>query len=540
MPAGPGDGPGGRAGPDPAVNAFPPPGDWWRHDAETVWLPTAEEMAELDRRAVRSGAIPERALIESAGREIAHLVQEGWPAGPIVALAGSGHNGADALAALRCLRAWGRETRAVRCGGAPPEPDVLAGWEQPLADPEALEGELAGAAVVLDGILGTGVRGAPREPQASLIRRAVASGVPIVAVDGPSGADPTTGAVPGACVRARLTICLGWPKLGLIRFPARRYCGDLVAVEIGFPPPDPIPGARAITAAWVRRLLPARAGDAHKGDAGYLTVVAGQSGMAGAAVLAARAAVRGGAGIVRVVGDPANRTILQSTVPEAVFVDWDDADAVEASVEWADAIALGPGLGRTASRRELVERVLVLRGERPAVLDADALSLWAGQPDALAERLARSDLLTPHPGELARLLDASPNEVADDAPARVREVARRFGCAVLLKGAPSLLAVEGEALRVAGWADAALATGGVGDVLTGLAGAYAAAGAEPADAGAAALLVSRLAAAGAPEAVGHSALDLAERLPAARRAVREARGGGWPAVLFASPSPRGR
>lgn len=519
------------------MTCLPPRGEWWRHDAEVVWLPTAAEMAELDRRATSSGAIPERALVESAGREVARLVSSAWPEGPVVALAGSGHNGADALVALRCLEAWGRPVRAVRCGSSAPEPDVLAGWDLALEGPDALERALAGAAVVLDGILGTGVRGAPRAAQASVIERTNASAVPVVAVDGPSGADPTTGAVPGACVRARLTVCLGWPKLGLLRFPARALCGDLVAVEIGFPPPDPAPGARVITAAWVRHLLPPRAPDAHKGDAGYLTLVAGQAGMAGAAALAARAAVRGGAGIVRVVSDPANRTILQSTVPEALFVGWDDAAAVEASVAWADAVALGPGLGRGDSRRELVGRVLAVRGKRPAVLDADALNLWAGRPDELAERLEGRALLTPHPGELARLLERTVAEVTEDPPARAEEAAGRLGCAVLLKGAPSVLATAGEPLRVAAWAGPGFATGGVGDVLTGLCGAYAAAGASPVDAGTAALLVSRLAAEAAPEPVGHAASDLTERLPAARRAVETCAATPWPAVRFASAAP---
>lgn len=520
------------------MTALPPRAEWWRHGAETVWLPTADEMAEMDRRATESGAIPERALIECAGREVARLVQARWPEGTIVALAGSGHNGADALVALRCLRAWGRPVRAVRCGSSVPEPDVLAGWEIGLEEPGEVGAALASASVALDGILGTGVRGAPREAQARIIETADASGVPIVAVDAPSGVDPTTGEVPGASVRAALTVALGWPKVGLLRFPARRHCGDLVAVEIGFPPADPRPGARAITAAWVRSaMLPGRSADAHKGRAGYLALVAGQEGMAGAAVLAARAAVRGGAGIVRVLSDPANREILQSAVPEVLFVGWDDAGAVDESVAWAHAVALGPGLGRGPGRRRLVERILEVREGRAALLDADALNLWEGEADALAGRLGGNALVTPHPGELARLLETSVGEIVSDPPSRAREAARRLGCAVLLKGAPSLVAVEGEALRVATEVTPAFATGGVGDVLTGLAGAYLAGGAAPADAAAAALLVSGLAAAAAPEPVGHAASDLPERIPGVRREVGAPFASRWGGVLFASPAP---
>lgn len=516
---------------------FPPISEWWRYGAKTVWLPTGEEMADWDRQATSSGCIPERGLVESAGREIAHLVQARWPRGPVVAIAGSGHNGADALVALRCLSALGRPVRAVQAASRPPHPDVLQGWPIALEPIEVLEEAICDAAVLLDGILGTGISGVPREPQSGIIRAVNAADAPTVAVDGPSGVDFSTGAVPGDCVDAALTVSLGWPKLGLLRYPARSHCGDLLAVEIGFPPPAEQPGARAITAAWVREeMLPARAPDAHKGKSGYLTLIVGQAGMAGAAVLAARAAVRGGAGIVRVVSDPANREILQSSVPEALFVSWDDSRAVTESVEWCHAVAMGPGLGRSAERRTLVEGVLKSRGERPVLLDADALSLWAGEVETLTGLLGGEALLTPHPGELASLLSTSVPEVVANPTSWARDAASRLGCTVVLKGAPSVVAQAGIPLRVSTVTTAALATGGTGDVLTGLAGAYLAAGAPPADAAAAALLISGLAAAAAPEAVGHSASDLPERIPAFRRQVEAPFSPAWGGVVFASPA----
>ncbi len=522
------------------MTEFPPRADWWRVAAARVWLPTAEEMEQLDRWATGSGCIPERALIENAGREVARLVQMRWPEGPVLALAGSGHNGADALVALRTLHAWGRETRAVRCGSRAPEPEVLTGWEIELEDGSALAGSIDASAVLLDGILGTGVHEAPREPQAAIIERANGSGLPIAAVDGPSGACFTTGRVPGACIRAALTVTLGWPKLGLLRFPARGFCGDLLAVEIGFPPGEPF-DARAITAAWVREeMLPARRPDAHKGRSGYLALVAGQAGMAGAAVLAARAAIRGGVGIVRIVSDPANREILQSAVPEAIFVPWDDDDAVEDAVSWAHAIALGPGLGREAGRREVIEAVLEFRGERPVLLDADALNAWEGAGPELARRLSSNALLTPHPGELARLLGTPIECVLEDPPSSARAAAEAFDCTVLLKGAPSVIAQRGLPLRVSPITSRALATGGTGDVLSGLAGAYLAAGNAPVDAAAAALLVSGVAASGRMAPVGHAASDLPEAIPGARAEIESGRLGPWQSVLFASAAPGGR
>ncbi|MEJ2339671.1 MAG: NAD(P)H-hydrate dehydratase [Gemmatimonadales bacterium] len=506
--------------------------------AALVWLPTADEMAELDRSATESGAIPERALIESAGREIAHAVQRDFPAGRILALAGSGHNGADALVASRTLAAWGREVRALRCAAQPPKPDVLAGWPLELEGPEALDALLTGDTVVLDGLLGTGVTGVPREPVASMIRSVNASGLPIVAVDGPSGADFTTGAVAGDCIKARTTVCLGWPNVGLMRYPARGYCGDLVAVEIGFPPPEKPMSFRAITDGWVSRLFVPRPANAHKGHAGYLTIIAGQRGMAGAAVLAARGAVRAGAGIVRVVGDPANRDIVQKAAPETIFVEWNDESAVREAVTWADALAVGPGLG--SGRRELVQAALeeaALAG-KPAVVDADGLNAWAGAANELADRLPSESLITPHPGELSRLIGRPIEEIVADGPIAASQASRALRCAVLLKGAPSWVA-DGEApVRVSTSGDAALATGGVGDVLTGLIGAQLAVGLGAADAASVALHLSGVAALLAPEPVGHSAAELPERIPEARSLIEDSSTVAHP-YLFVLPAPRG-
>ena len=518
------------------VNSPAPPLEWWRVAAPTVWLPTAQEMADLDRAAVSSGAIPERALIENAGRALALRVQTRWPEGRVLCLAGSGHNGADALVAARTLAAWGRPVELVSCGSRPPVPDVLAGWDLRLESPAALDSALSRADVALDGILGTGVDSAPREPQAGMIERLNAGGLRVVAVDGPSGIDFTTGAVPGAAVRADLTVTFGWPKLGLLRFPARDRCGDIEAVEIGFPPPAPPPAARLITAAWVHALLGTRPDDAHKASAGYLALVGGQPGMAGAVVLAARAAIRAGAGIVKVVSAPANREIVQTAVPSAVFVDWEDGEAVSATVSWARAVAIGPGLGTSAGARERVERVLSEAGERVVVLDADALNVWEDDPEALAAALPQRALLTPHPGEMGRLWEGGREAVLDDPPRVALAVAARLGCAVLLKGAPTWVATPDGALRVTSVATPAFATGGVGDVLTGLAGAYAAAGLEPADAATCALGISGLAALAAPGPVGHAAQDLPDRIPGARGSLDGLRPGAWPGVLVALPA----
>ena len=493
----------------------------WASGAETVWLPTADEMSNLDRVAVACGATTERTLIEAAGREVAGRVQAHWPEGRVVAVVGRGHNGADALVALRTLRAWGRDVRAILAGPTPPDPDVLIGWDISLEASESLADACAGASVILDGILGTGVTGAPREPQAALIAHLNRMAVPIAAVDGPSGANFSTGAVAGACVRATLTVSLGWPNIGLLRHPAREYCGRIECVEIGFPPPSSPMGARAITGRWIARTLIARAPNAHKGRAGYLVLVAGQSGMAGAAVLGARAALRGGVGILKVVGDPANREVLQRTCPGAIYVSWDDEDECDGAVGWAGALAIGPGLGRSDARRSLVERVLDSRGSRPVVIDADGLSVFEGGMDRLSELLSATDVVTPHPGELAKLTGASLESILADPPGVATAAAEAFGCTVLLKGSPSWVAESGQPLRVSTTGGPEVASGGTGDVLTGLIGAYLAVGMPAADAAAAALWLIGVAAGSSPEPSGHLASDIPDRLPGVRSRVSD-------------------
>ncbi|MFW6039804.1 MAG: NAD(P)H-hydrate epimerase, partial [Gemmatimonadota bacterium] len=260
----------------------------WQDCGAEIWAPSAPEMAALDREAVERGLTSERTLIEAAGRELAHRVAASWPEGQVSGLVGSGHNGADAMVALRTLAAWGRDVRAVQGGSGPPEPEVRAGWPIEYESPESFAAAPPIGGVLVDGLLGTGASGAPRSRQAELIERANSLGLPIVAADLPSGADPTTGTVPGACIRADLTVCFGWPKLGLLRYPARAFTGRIEAVEIGFPPSGAPAGARIITARWVRDLLRPRRPDGHKGSSGYLLLAAGARGMAGAAVLAAR------------------------------------------------------------------------------------------------------------------------------------------------------------------------------------------------------------------------------------------------------------
>lgn len=504
------------------------------------WLPSprAAEMAEIDRKAREEQDVPERVLMESAGRALAAIVADLFPEGQILGAVGSGHNGGDTYIALRTLQAWGRDVLAVQAGGGPPEPALSHRWDVPVCMPEDAAGSWARAAVVLDGILGTGVTGAPRAPQARIIESINSGARSVVAVDGPSGIDFSTGAVPGACVQADVTISLGFPKLGTLFPPGRACCGRLIVAEIGFPPVDEGDVAAAvITPDWARRHLPIRFPDAHKGDAGYLMVVAGREGMAGAGVLAARGALAMGAGIVRVASDPANREIYQTAVPEAIFVNVDDDKAMADAGAWAHALVLGPGLGRDDAAADRLDRALSSTPELPVLIDADGLNLFESKSAAITELgKERPVAVTPHPGEMSRLLGLPVEEIRLDPVAVARAAAHRLEAAVLLKGAPSVVAWDHQPALVAASGSSAAASGGSGDVLSGACGALLASGLPPREALAVGLFYCGRSAELGPVR-GRSSLELASGLATAleKPGARRSR---WPFVVFDQPPRR--
>jgi NAD(P)H-hydrate epimerase len=315
-----------------------------------------------------------------------------------------------------------------------------------------------------------------------------AAGCPIVALDVPSGVDAETGRVPGEAVEADLTVAFGAPKLGTMLYPARGLAGRIVAVEIGFPPLGAArPRARLVTPGWAYEWRPRRPAVTHKKAEGRLLVLAGSPGVAGAAVLAARGALRAGAGYVRVASHPDNREVIQRSVPEAIFVDVADEAALDQVAGDSDALAPGPGMGTDTGAATRLDRLLACGRFSAVLLDADALTLLGagGLPafGGVGGATSRQYLLTPHPGELARL-GADPEEVrADPLAACVRE-ARRRDAVVLLKGRPSVVSdpADGSPLWVSGSGSSDLARAGMGDVLTGVAGAFLARGAAPVEA----------------------------------------------------------
>ncbi|MGQ0813710.1 MAG: NAD(P)H-hydrate dehydratase [Gemmatimonadota bacterium] len=470
---------------------------------ETVPVVTAAEAAEHDRVAQDDFDIPERVLMENAGRALALITHALQPTGTIVGVAGSGNNGGDTVIALHTLRNWGRAVELI--SASDPGDDMLA--------------TLASASVILDGILGTGASGAPRERVAQSIRAMNAAERPIIAVDLPSGTNPDTGGVYDDVVKATATVSFGFPKRGLLFHPARAHCGRLIAVEIGFPP-LPFPRAQLITPDWAAARFPRRTPTAHKGGSGRLLLIAGSKGMAGAALIAGSAAVRAGTGLVRVVSERDNREIIQKTVPEATF--FDRAAAID--TEGVSAIVAGPGMGGTAATRELLLKTLEQLPGIPTLLDADALNAFAANVEALA-RIARERplLLTPHPKELSRLTGDAVEAIAGAPIDSAVALASSTGATVLLKGQPTIVASGAEPLLINSVGSSDFAVAGMGDQLAGVIGAMLAAGLDARTAAAVGLFYSGRAG------------DLAAR----GRALTPADVTNHLASAFANPGPEG-
>ncbi len=482
------------------------------HAAARVPVLTSDEMRAWDRRSQQAG-IAERVLMEAAGRAAAAVLASLFPEGRVVAAVGGGNNGGDALVLLRTLKAWGREVEAVYVGSSRPDAALLHGWEVRERPGEEAEAAFRDAAVVVDGILGTGGKAAPRQVQAAAIEAMERAGTPVLALDGPSGVDLTDGSAPGAAVRAAVTVTFGAPKRGLLLFPGRERAGRIVVVDVPFVPlEDEELGARLITGRWVRETLPRLPANVHKGRMGTVSVVAGHPGMAGAAILAGMGAGRGGAGKIRLVSHIDNRVILQPAVPEALFQDR-AAPGLGDDLEDSQAVVAGPGMGNDEEALAVLRTVLT-RGEAPVLLDADALTMLAADP-SLRDLCDRPILLTPHPGEMGRLLGRDTKEITADPFATVAEAAERFGCAVLLKGSPSLAAAPGETTLVNVAGHSGIATGGMGDVLAGVAGAAMAVGCSPRDAAGVALWTAGRAAEIAGRGRGLLPRDVLDALPAA-------------------------
>jgi len=445
-------------------------------------LYTAAEMRAVEERYPDyPSSVPE--LMERAGAAVAREAMLAFPdARRFGCVCGGGSNGGDGRVAARVLR---------EAGLVAEETEDVDGYD-----------------VLVDALFGTGFHGAPRPDAASLIERVNAAGVPVVSVDLPSGVDASTGEVAGAVVRADLTVTFHSLKVGLVIAPGRFQAGRVVVADIGL---ERAPTESRRAAPALLSLVPRRKPGDTKYTSGSVLIVGGQPGMTGAACLSARAALRADAGYVTLAVPAESLPIVETMVLEPVKIGWRDADAVEEisrAAERAGAVAIGPGLGRSDERRALV-RELLRRLDVPAVVDADALfELDPVERDA-------PTVLTPHAGELARLLDTDSGWVDAHRLEAAQRAADRFDAVVLLKGPDTIVAEPGKGVIVSDLGPPSLATAGTGDVLTGIVAAFLAKGMEGQLAAVAAAVAHGVAARLLPQQAGLVASDLLETLPVA-------------------------
>jgi NAD(P)H-hydrate epimerase len=470
---------------------------------------TAEEMRSIDRRAIDGMGIPGLDLMEAAGSGVAEVTLEvlgGEPGGRVVVLCGSGNNGGDGFVAARLLGQEGVDSQVLLLGPADKlTRDAAVNRQRAIEsgvpitevlDSAALDAEsetIFGADVVIDAILGTGLSGEVRGLAREAIEMVNREAEYVVAVDAPSGLDGDTGQILGVCVQAMATVTFGLPKRGHFLMPGREYVGSLAVVDIGFP-------REAVSEEGIRvetfdellgaSLLPDRPMDAHKWTCGHCVLVAGSTGMTGAAALASDGALHVGAGLTTLCCPASLNPILEIKLTETMtkpmpeteegsFSGYAEAPILE-MIQTAASVIVGPGISQVAETSSLV-RSLVPKIEKPLVIDADGLNAYAGgkkfqhAPEVLP-------VITPHLGELCRITGADKDEIEKDRIEAARKCAKDLDVVVLLKGLPTLIANPDGDVTINSSGSNALATAGSGDVLTGVIGGLLAQGLNPYDA----------------------------------------------------------
>ena len=483
-------------------------------------------MRAVDGWAIEEAGVPSLDLMERAGVGLARLTAAVSGPGPVRVVVGKGNNGGDGLVAARLLRAEGREVEVLAVAAL----DELRGDAQvnlerlPGAAPEPFDAaRLADSGVIVDSLLGTGFEGSPREPVASAIAAINTAQAPAVACDVPSGVNANSGEIEGEAVRAVVTGTFHGPKLGLYVFPGKDHAGAVETVDIGIPRGAPGAGRAGLITDRVIDLFPRRERSGSKFTSGVVVVVGGSVGLTGAPSLAARSAARAGAGYVQVAVPASAQQALDLRLLEQMsrglpesrgFHTPAGVAVVEELAERAGAVVLGPGLGRDDGAAEFA-RGVARNVDAPLLVDADGLNAHAGRLELFAERAAPT-VLTPHEGELGRLLEIDSGEVKAHRLACAREAARRSNAAVLLKGDDTMVALPGGEVAVSPGGTPALATAGTGDVLSGLIGALLAKGLDGFEASCLGALAHVLAAEAAAERWGVDhvmAGDVIEALP---------------------------
>lgn len=453
---------------------------------------TGKEMGNFDRQTIEEIGIPDVVLMEHAGLrtalEIAEMIT---PETKIVIIAGKGNNGGDGFVIHRWLDRWGYRCTTLLLAS---EKEIIGAAGINLAILHNLQADIvevhtqvdllefwqkmAPDTLIVDGILGTGLKGEVRGLSRTAIELVNQAAHDVVAIDLPSGLDAVSGQPLGVAIKARLTVTFGLPKIGLLLFPGREYVGRLKVVDIGIP--EKVIASAKIKRFWLsddlcRNMLPERPANGHKGTFGRVLVLAGSAGMTGAAVLTAEAALRSGAGLVT-LGTPASlNPIVETKLTEVLTTPLPEVDGrlaasslnqIRELAKKADVLAIGPGWGQSLDLVSITEAV-VQEVEKPLVIDADGLNNLVHGLDLLKKRQALT-VLTPHPGEMARLLGVSITEIEKNRLAVSEQFARELGVVLVLKGKPTITAFPTGEVYLNSTGNEGMATGGTGDVLTGI------------------------------------------------------------------------
>ena len=479
-------------------------------EAGRIYAVTASEMREIDRLSIERWGISGDVLMERAGGGVAELLRKRFSRAMrrgVVVIAGKGNNGGDGLVIARHLR-----RRGTRCAVfLAARSDELSGdaarnlgrLKQARGRVQEVESvglgafaeAISRAGVVVDALYGTGLHGPLGEPAVSIIEMINGAPGPILAVDVPSGLDADRGIPLGAAVQATLTVTFAFPKVGLLLHPGAEFAGEIAVVDIGVAPEAVVevgPKQCLLTGEAVAAALSPRAADSHKGDFGHVLLIAGSRGKSGAALMAARAALRAGAGLATIAA-PASALaglvlntpeVMTEALPErdgAMSFSPSDPAPVLRLLDGKDAVVFGPGVTTAPGVRALAEW-LVESSPVPLVIDADGLNCLAGQIGWLRRKRAPV-ILTPHPGEMARLTSVSTENVQSDRIGISRKLATDYGVAVVLKGARTVVAGPDGRVSINPTGNPGMASGGMGDVLAGMVGALLAQGLDLREAG---------------------------------------------------------
>lgn len=432
---------------------------------------TSVEMKVCDTFTIQKMLVPSPVLMERAALAVVEVLKENYGRDSrVLVLCGSGNNGGDGFAVARLLLLEGIAADVY-----------FAGKETSMTEETRLQRKIfenyggkvcrnydfSEYTVVVDALLGIGLSRTVTGNLAQLIQDANASGLPIVAVDIPSGISADTGQILGTGIQAKITVTFAFAKRGLLLCPGASCCGTVLVKDIGITADayeKDYPFAFTYEKEDLQR-LPERKMRSNKGSCGKVLLTGGAPDMAGAVLLAGKAAYRTGCGLVKVLSDEANRVILQTGLPEALYASWQREQVLETSSAWADVLGIGPGLGVSQKAEELMQKICS-RWKGPLVIDADGLNLLAEHPDYIRESEAEI-IVTPHPGEMARLTGKAVWEILDDLVGTAMEFAKEKGVICVLKDARTVV-TDGKQLYINQSGNHGMAVGGSGDVLTGI------------------------------------------------------------------------